>query len=87
MKKELDMQAKDSGQKLQEMAARIREMREIIGYTVAQMAEKTGVTEAEYQRRRKLIRPSIFFTSARLRSAWTSTSCWKGIPRTCRVMR
>ena len=43
------MQAKDSGQKLHEMAARIREMREIIGYTVAQMAEKTGVTEAEYQ--------------------------------------
>ena len=43
------MQAKDSGLKLQEMAARIREMREIIGYTVAQMAEKTGVTEAEYQ--------------------------------------
>ena len=38
----------DTGKKLQEMAARIREMREIIGYTVAQMAELTGVTEKEY---------------------------------------
>ena len=38
----------DTGKKLQEMAARIREMREIIGYTVAHMAELTGVTEREY---------------------------------------
>ena len=29
--------------KLSEMAARIREMREIIGYSVEQMAEKTEV--------------------------------------------
>ena len=39
----------DTGKKLQEMAARIREMREIIGYTVAHMAKLTGVTEQEYQ--------------------------------------
>ena len=38
----------DTGKKLQEMAARIREMREIIGYTVAHMAELTGVTVDEY---------------------------------------
>ena len=35
--------------KIQEMAARIRELRSISGYTVADMAEKTGVTEAEYR--------------------------------------
>ena len=34
--------------KIQEMAARIRELREIEGYTTADMASKTGVTEAEY---------------------------------------
>ena len=33
-----------------EMAARIREMREIIGYTVAHMAKLTGVSEEEYVR-------------------------------------
>ncbi|MBQ0031801.1 MAG: AMP-binding protein, partial [bacterium] len=38
----------DTGKKLKEMAARIREMREIIGYTVAHMAELTGVTVEEY---------------------------------------
>ena len=35
--------------KLLEMAARIREMREIIGYSVEQMAEKTEVSVAEYE--------------------------------------
>ena len=35
--------------KLSEMAARIREMREIIGYSVEQMAEKTEVTVEEYK--------------------------------------
>ena len=35
--------------KLSEMAARIREMREIIGYSVEQMAEKTEVSVAEYE--------------------------------------
>ena len=34
--------------KLMEMAARIREMREIIGYSISQMAELTGVSESEY---------------------------------------
>jgi len=34
--------------KIKEMAARIRELREIAGYTAAQMAEKTGVSEGEY---------------------------------------
>ena len=38
----------ETGKKLQDMAARIREMREIIGYTVAHMAKLTGVTEKEY---------------------------------------
>ena len=42
------MESVPAGRKLLEMAARIREMREIIGYTVAQMAEKTGVTEEVY---------------------------------------
>ncbi len=34
--------------KIKEMAARIRELREIEGFTVEAMAEKTGVTVAEY---------------------------------------
>ena len=33
---------------LVEMAERIREMREIMGWTTAEMAEKTEVTEEEY---------------------------------------
>ena len=43
------MKSADADRKLQEMAARIREMREIIGYTVAHMAEVTGVSEKEYE--------------------------------------
>ena len=35
--------------KLYEVALRIREMREILEWSVADMAEKTGVTEAEYR--------------------------------------
>ncbi len=35
--------------KIQEMAARIRELREIEGYSYEYMAEKTGVTTQEYQ--------------------------------------
>ena len=34
--------------KIQEMAHRIRELREIENRTAAEMAEKTGVTEREY---------------------------------------
>ena len=34
--------------KIKEMAGRIRELREIEGLSVSQMAEKTGVTESEY---------------------------------------
>ena len=34
--------------KIKEMAARIRELREIEGYTTAEMAAKTGVGESEY---------------------------------------
>ncbi len=34
--------------KIKEMAARIRELREIEGYTIAEMASKTGVSESEY---------------------------------------
>ena len=34
--------------KIQEMAARIRELRELEGLTTAQMAQKTDVSEAEY---------------------------------------
>ena len=36
-------------EKLLEMAARIREMREIIGYSVEQMAEKTEVSVEDYK--------------------------------------
>ena len=36
--------------KIQEMAARIRELREIVGYTPEAMAEKTGVSVEEYTR-------------------------------------
>ena len=34
--------------KIQEMAHRIRELREIENFTIAEMAMKTGVTEQEY---------------------------------------
>ena len=34
--------------KIQEMAHRIRDLREIEGFTIAEMANKTGVTEQEY---------------------------------------
>ncbi len=34
--------------KIKEMAGRIRELRDIVGLTVSQMAEKTGVSESEY---------------------------------------
>ena len=43
------MDTAQPGHKLMEMAARIREMREIIGYTPAQMAEKTGVSVEDYE--------------------------------------
>ncbi len=35
--------------RLEEVAARIKEMRSITGFTVAEMAQKTDVTEVEYQ--------------------------------------
>ena len=34
--------------KIKEMAGRIKELREIVGLSLSQMAEKTGITEAEY---------------------------------------
>ena len=34
--------------KIREMAGRIRELREIAGWSTAEVAEKTGVSEAEY---------------------------------------
>ena len=43
------MDTAKAGNKLLEMAARIREMREIIGYTVVQMAKLVGVTVEEYE--------------------------------------
>ena len=36
--------------KIREMASRIRELREISGFTTADMAQKTGIDEAEYCR-------------------------------------
>ena len=36
--------------KIQEMAGRIRELREITGFTTAEMAERTGISEEEYVR-------------------------------------
>ena len=38
------MNTANAGETLKEMAARIREMREIIGYTVPQMAKLTSVS-------------------------------------------
>jgi len=43
------MEAGNDSRNLREMAARIREMREIIGYTVEQMSEHTGVSVADYE--------------------------------------
>ncbi|MBQ9956556.1 MAG: helix-turn-helix transcriptional regulator, partial [Ruminococcus sp.] len=36
--------------KIQEMAARIKELREVMGYTYVEMAQKTGVSVEEYMR-------------------------------------
>ena len=37
------------GFKIQEVAGRIRELRDIAGYSITEMAKNTGVTEAEYK--------------------------------------
>ena len=42
------MQTNTAKEQLMEIAARIREMREVMGWSVAEMAEKTEVSEAEY---------------------------------------
>ncbi len=42
--------ANNVSNKLNEVAGRIKEMREIVGYTVEQMAEKTGVTTEQYKK-------------------------------------
>ena len=42
------MQTNTAKQQLMEIAARIKEMREIMGWSIAQMAEKTEVTEQQY---------------------------------------
>ncbi|MBO7149723.1 MAG: AMP-binding protein [Clostridia bacterium] len=39
---------KELNQKIQEMAGRIRELRDIVGLSTKEMAEKTGVSESEY---------------------------------------
>ena len=44
------MKGLDLDGKIKEMAERIRELREIEGLSVADMAEKTGVTPAEYEK-------------------------------------
>ena len=41
-------QMKELNQKIQEMAGRIRELRDIVGLSTKEMAEKTGVSESEY---------------------------------------
>ena len=45
-----DIMTDEAAQKLKEMASRIREMREIIGYTKEQMAKATGTTVEDYAR-------------------------------------
>ncbi len=42
------MQTNTAKEQLKEIAARIREMREIMGWSIAEMAQKTEVSEAEY---------------------------------------
>ena len=42
------MNANNTLTQLSEMASRIRELREIMGFSVSQMAEKTDVTEEKY---------------------------------------
>lgn len=41
-------QMKELNQKIQEMAGRIRELRDIVGLSTADMALKTGISESEY---------------------------------------
>ena len=42
------VQTSTTTNQLMEVALRIREMREIVGYTTADMAERTGITEQQY---------------------------------------
>ncbi len=41
-------QMKELNQKIQEMAGRIKELRDIVGLSIQEMADKTGVSESEY---------------------------------------
>ena len=42
------MQTNTAKEQLREIAARIKEMREIMGWSIAEMAEKTEVSEEKY---------------------------------------
>ena len=42
------MDTKNALMQLSEIASRIKELRDIIGFTTAQMAEKTDITEEKY---------------------------------------
>ena len=43
------MQVQTSSNQLMEVALRIRELREIVGYTPEEMAQRTGISEEQYQ--------------------------------------
>ena len=45
------MTIQTTANQLMEVALRIRELREIVGYTTEEMAARTGVTEEQYSRR------------------------------------
>jgi len=64
---------------MKEIAARIREMREISGYSQAEMAEKAEVSLADYEKYEpgSWTSPSRSFTNVRRPSMWRLPSFWK----------
>ena len=70
-------------QKLQEIAMRIRTLREIMEIPVAEMAQQTGLSAEEYLAAEDGKSDFTFtFITARRRSASTSSSCSPARPRT-----
>ena len=63
---------KPAANPLMEIAERIREMREIVGYSEAEMAEKTEVSVEQYHSYEQgTVSRLRSCTSARWRSAWS----------------
>ena len=78
----MDTKALNEMGRLSLIAERIREMRDILGFSVEEMAEKTEVSKEEYElyEQGKTDMPSPSFTSARWCSESSLWSCSKAHP-------